>query len=312
MLKQQSHAGAPRPGQSLTYATFSQDYYLPFARLHKRSWDRDESIIRCHLNPRIGTRLLHEISVFDVQQLQQELVDRQYQPATCDRILVMLRYSLNKAVEWQLLDRNPAGSVKPFRQDHSRERYLTGDELQRLLNLLQTHPNRRVCLLLLFLLCTGARRGEVFKACWQQVDLDVQRWTIPASHAKSKKARTLPLNVSAMQVLREVMRLNHAVGWPAQGRFPVFVNRSGKAYRSIFKTWNRIRKQAGIPDVRTHDLRHQYASMLVNKGRSLYEVQQLLGHADPKMTMRYAHLSLDALQRASNAASETLGDFDFL
>ncbi|MEH6616997.1 MAG: site-specific integrase [Porticoccus sp.] len=89
----------------------------------------------------------------------------------------------------------------------------------------------------------------------------------------------------------------------------LFINpRTGKRYTNINKTWYRIRKEAGLPNLRMHDLRHQYASHLVNSGRSLYEVQQILGHSDPTVTQRYAHLSTRALQEAAESASACLGD----
>ena len=78
---------------------------------------------------------------------------------------------------------------------------------------------------------------------------------------------------------------------------------TGKPYTSIMRVWTRLRKKAGLPHFRIHDLRHQYASFLVNSGRTLYEVQQVLGHSDPKVTQRYAHLSTKSLQDAANSAS---------
>ena len=84
----------------------------------------------------------------------------------------------------------------------------------------------------------------------------------------------------------------------------LFINRyTGKPYTTITKVWHRIREKAGLGHLRLHDLRHMYASFLVNSGRTLYEVQQILGHSDPKVTMRYAHLSTEALQEAANSAS---------
>lgn len=77
---------------------------------------------------------------------------------------------------------------------------------------------------------------------------------------------------------------------------------TGKHQLSITRPWYRIRKAAGVK-IRIHDLRHGFASMLVSGGRSLYEVQQILGHSDPKVTMRYAHLSSKTLQEAANAGS---------
>jgi integrase len=69
---------------------------------------------------------------------------------------------------------------------------------------------------------------------------------------------------------------------------------------SIFHAWDSIRRKLGLSDLRLHDLRHSYASFLINAGRSLYEVQTLLGHSDPKVTMRYAHLSPQAMRDAAN------------
>jgi len=87
----------------------------------------------------------------------------------------------------------------------------------------------------------------------------------------------------------------------------VFINtRTGNPYTCIKKTWYGIRKTAGLDDLRLHDLRHNYASMMVNSGRSLYEVQHILGHSDPKVTMRYAHLSTETLHDAVDAAAQKI------
>ena len=78
---------------------------------------------------------------------------------------------------------------------------------------------------------------------------------------------------------------------------------TGKPYTTIMKVWGRLRVKAGLPHLRIHDLRNQYASCLVNAGFSLYSVQACLGHSDPKVTQRYAHLSTKSLQDAANSAS---------
>ena len=75
---------------------------------------------------------------------------------------------------------------------------------------------------------------------------------------------------------------------------------------TISKVYQKIRDDAGLPWLRIHDLRHNFASMLVNSGRTLYEVQQILGHSDSKVTERYAHLSTESLQQAANSVSAYL------
>ena len=106
----------------------------------------------------------------------------------------------------------------------------------------------------------------------------------------------MPLNDSALEVLADL---------DTEGRFEhLFVNaETGKPYTTIMKVWSRLRRKAGVPHLRIHDLRHQYASFLVNSGRTLYEVQQILGHSDPSVTQRYAHLSTRSLQEAANTAA---------
>ena len=88
----------------------------------------------------------------------------------------------------------------------------------------------------------------------------------------------------------------------------VFVGKLGQPLKFVHKVWNRLRRQAGLPHLRIHDLRHQYASFLVNSGRTLYEVQQILGHSSPLVTQRYAHLSTKAMQEAADTAGDIIAD----
>ena len=106
----------------------------------------------------------------------------------------------------------------------------------------------------------------------------------------------MALNDSALEVLKA---LN------TQGQFEhVFINqRTGEPYTTISKVWGRIRQKANLPHLRIHGLRHSFSSLLVNNGRTLYEVQQILEHSSPSVTMRYAHLSTKALKDAANSAA---------
>ncbi len=89
-----------------------------------------------------------------------------------------------------------------------------------------------------------------------------------------------------------------------RGQTPLHCLYTAKPYVSVFCSWNTARNNAGLKDVRMHDLRHSFASFLVNAGRSLYEVQKLLGHTQIKTTQRYAHLSQDSLLSAANVVSQ--------
>lgn len=159
--------------------------------------------------------------------------------------------------------------------------------------MLRTDANRSVCMIALFLLSTGCRLNEVLSAKWTDVDMDKGVFIVSAKNSKSKRLRAVPLNASAIELLQQLDTHEY-----------LLINKqTGKPYTTITKVWDRLRKAAGLPRLRLHDLRHQFASFLVNDGRTLYEVQQILGHSDPKVTMRYAHLSTKALREAANSAA---------
>ena len=118
--------------------------------------------------------------------------------------------------------------------------------------------------------------------------------------AKSGKVRHVPLSMPVIELLRKLQ---------SDSVTPyVFANpNTRKPFVSIFFSWDTARKRAGLPELRIHDLRHSFASFLVNSGRSLYEVKELLGHADIKTTSRYAHLSRETLAQAVELIGPAMG-----
>ena len=194
-----------------------------------------------------------------------------------------------------MLASNPASRVPLFHEDNKMENYLDDQQLKQLMTVLTTDDNRAVCQILTYLLSTGARLNEALSAKWENVDIAKRVWIIPASNSKSKRVRSVPLNDSAINIISQLKTESYS---------HLFINQqSQKPYTTIHKVWGRLREKAGLKHLRIHDLRHQYASFLVNDGRTLYEVQQILGHSDPSVTQRYAHLSTKALQDAANSAS---------
>jgi integrase len=301
-LKAEIHLGADPRGEAkaakavLTFSEFYTKHYLPYVKPRKRSWASDAMLYRLRVEAAFGHKRLNQITRQDVQTFHSSVRAEGLAPASCDHYLKFLRHALNLAVDWQLLDVNPIARVPLFNADNKVENLLSDVELQRLLTVLATYPARSVCQIALFLLSTGCRVGEALKATWSQIDESSRVWRIPAANSKSKKVRSVPLNDSALEILAQL---------GTKGTFDhLFVNRqTGKPYTTIMKVWERIRAKAGLPKLRIHDLRHQYASFLVNAGRSLYEVQQILGHSSPVVTQRYAHLSTKSLQEAANSAS---------
>ena len=165
---------------------------------------------------------------------------------------------------------------------------------------------------MMYLLYTGARKREVLDAKWQDIDFARKALRIPRT--KSGKVRHVPLSEGAIELLLTLrdgkdkranvqasanqssselsLKMNSPSGF-------IFANpKTGLAYNSFYYSWHAARCRAGMPDFRVHDLRHSFASFLVNSGRSLYEVQELLGHADIRTTSRYAYLAREKLVEA--------------
>ncbi|RYH66443.1 MAG: site-specific integrase [Alcaligenaceae bacterium] len=286
--------------EEMTLDDFVQTHVNPFNKTRKRSHWRDLQFYK-RVGARFGRLKLKEINRKDVQVFHNELLTSEgLAPATADHHVVYLRRLLNLAIQWDMLERNPLTNIPLMKVDNKVERYLSGEEAQRLVQVLTTDLAFGASYLLLFLLSTGARLNEAMQAKWEQIDIDRGVWRIPATNSKSKKTRSVPLNDSALWVLEQL--------WTKGKHVYLFVNKAtDKPFVTITRAWYRLREKAGIEELRIHDLRHSFASFLVNGGRSLYEVQQILGHSDPKVTMRYAHLSVRALKEAANAASVIVG-----
>lgn len=279
---------------SMTLDVFMREHYMPHAISHKRSAKKDEQLYRLHLAPTFKDMPLNAISRREVEVFHRAFLQKQ-SPASADHCIKLMRRALNLAVQWEFIEKNVLKGIKLFMVDNQVENYLDEMQLEQLLHVLRTDRNRTVCLILMFLLSTGARLNEGLTATWKNISIERGMWKVEASLSKSKKPRSIPLNDSALWVLEQLESQGQS-----QYLFPSPV--TGKPYTAITRAWYRLRKKAGV-NIRIHDLRHTFASFLVSRGRSLFEVQQILGHSDPKVTMRYAHLSAKALQDAANAGS---------
>jgi integrase len=147
--------------------------------------------------------------------------------------------------------------------------------------------------LVITVLNTGLRKGEALTLDWKNVQLEgIPTVEVVADQAKSYKSRKIPLNDTAIQILKR---------WKSQGTGigPVFPNPANGLPMSDIKTaWRKLLKAAKINSFRFHDLRHDFASQLVMKGADLYRVKDLLGHSSIAVTERYAHLAPKALKDA--------------
>ena len=145
---------------------------------------------------------------------------------------------------------------------------------------------------------TGARVGEVRQARFEQFNLEHLSWSKPASTTKQRKVHRLPISDEAAAIVRQ-QRLGVPRGcpWLFPGDVP------GQPVVEIRRFWRGIQKSADIPDVRIHDLRHTFASLLVSGGASLEMIGKLLGHSQLQTTQRYAHLMDSPLRAGVDAVA---------
>jgi integrase len=289
-----------------TVQEFFVEKYLPYVKSYKRSWDTDESMIRNHLVTKLGGKRMSAISPPDVAVFVELMKAANYAPGTCNRALVLLRYGFELALRWKVpgIESNPVKEIKNLKDDNKIERFLTQDQTVSLLAAVRQSESEMLQHIVLFLIYTGARKREVLDAKWQDIDWSQKSWRIPKT--KSGKIRHVPLSSGALELLESLKGAVLAQSADAKAYLdtskPIFANpKTGEPYVSFFYSWNSARIRAGLPDLRVHDLRHSFASFLVNAGRSLYEVQELLGHADIRTTSRYAHLSRERLFAAVEA-----------
>jgi integrase len=280
-----------------TLAGLVNDRYLPHARATKRSWRVDETILRKHILPALGHLTLDQIGSERIAALINSLRAKGYAPGTTNRVLVLLRYIFNLARKWNVLNVgvNPTTSLGMAPEVH-RQRFLTTEETKRLIAALVEDPNQVAAQAIKLLLLTGARRNEITHARWEHIDWERHTLLVPLS--KSGKPRTIALSKAAVALLQSLPR----------GREHIFPSPlTGRPFASLFYPWDRIQRRAGLAGVRLHDLRHSFASFLVNKGVSLYVVQGLLGHSQIRMTQRYAHLAPQTLLDATEVVAEVIG-----
>ncbi len=285
--------------QMPTFAKFIEDQYMPFVKSYKRSWETDVSLLKNHLLPRFGKRYMDDIVRQDIVKMHHDRRAAGAAPGSANRLLIMMRYIFNLAVRWEVpgIKVNPTKGVPLMEENNKLERYLSVEEAHRLYESVCASDNKMLKYIVPMLILTGARKREVLDAKWSDFDLVRRAWRIPVT--KSGQARHVPLSDGAINILDSIPRSDCEWAFPnPKTKLP---------YVSIFCSWNTARKQAGLADVRVHDLRHSFASLLINSGRTLYEVQHILGHTQVKTTQRYAHLSKDTLLDASNAATRAIG-----
>lgn len=254
-----------------------------------KSLEGDQRLIKNVILPRLG-----RLKVLNVTRTDIELLHKNFQnmPYKANRLLSLLSKMFSLAVSWEWRDDNPVVGIERY-QEEKRDRWLNGEELNRLWIVLDQYPTHLTAYVFKLLILTGARKGEALQATWDQFDLEKGVWTKPSHLTKQKKKEHLPLSEKAVDVLQVVRKLI------PKGSVYVFPGRiEGEHLKEVKTFWRSALKKAKLENIRIHDLRHTHASHLVSSGLSLSIVGKLLGHTQASTTHRYAHLADGPLREA--------------
>jgi len=221
-------------------------------------------------------------------------------PVRANRLGEVLRKMFNLAIQWRMRTDNPALGFRK-RPETARDRFLSMEEINRLADELANDADQRGASIIRLCMLTGARLDEVRTATFDQFNLDLAIWTKQAAYTKQRRIHRIPISPEAVALVR-LRREAVPPGCPFL--FPGDVE--GQPVLELKRFWARMREVADIPDVRIHDLRHTFASLLVSGGASIEMIGKLLGHTQIGTTQRYAHLIESPLRAGVNAVCEML------
>ena len=285
----------PEADKPITFGEFVRDHYAPHALAHQKQGQATLDNLEAQF-AELNEKPLTEICAFDIERFKSRRLRAGIKPATVNRDLDRIRAVLSRAVEWGRLPAHPLKTVKRARgEDDSRVRYLSAAEEKRLRAALAKREAQRrkdrasgnawlaqrgrearpqwtaqaftdhLAPLVLLAMNTGLRRGELFGLKWSDVNQSARMLTVPAGVAKSRRARHVPLNDEALEVLKRWR------GKDASGL--VFPGTDGSRITNINKAWDSLTTAAALEDFRFHDLRHHFASRMVQAGVDLYAVR---------------------------------------
>ncbi len=288
-----------------TLKEFSSDYIdRKKSELRNKSYSEYKSYLANHILPRLGSMELGAITKRDIEKFHSSFFDK---PIMGNRLIIFLRSMFNAAISYDLIYKNPTLAIKKFPEE-KRERYYSDEEINKIMNALETEKCQLNVNIIKLILLTGSRKSEVFSARWKDFDFENGVWVKPASLTKQKKSSHIPLNINAIKIIEEMKTniLSEAKALETKEEIVsnedyLFYNPKTKTHvKDIKRFWQKVRNKAGLKDAHVHDLRHTFASVLVNNGVGLEVIGKLIGHSSIRTTQRYSHLANDSLKKATD------------
>jgi integrase len=284
------------PLMTATFRTFVEEEFLPQSkaintpRTYQTKRDRAGTLMAF-----FGDRRLRDITRGDIKKFIAERcvvispkTKRPIRPATINRQTMCLSAIFREAWDREYVDRNPCRGVRLLPENNKRVRWLTDDEEKKLLGACAVHLRPIV----LTAIHSGMRKGELLSLTWGDIDFDQRLVRVRAENSKTHKTRYIPMNDTLYATLKEIAPSSDAWG----AALPVFAHSESDTQRKgprrgVRTAFEAACRRADVTDLHFHDLRHTFASRLVQAGVALNRVGELLGHSTLQVTMRYAHLA---------------------
>ena len=290
-----------RPQGTRTLDDFVEKVYTPWAKANKKSWKIDISRLKPIL-AFFGKKKLSEVSPFLIEKYK---IQRRAAPvisknkskprmvASVNRELRLLSRIFRLAVSSKEAAENPCREVKILKGEQHRTRYLLPEEEGRLMTTL-TGERSHLCDMVTLAINTGLRVNELFGL--KREDVDFHRDVLYIKHTKTDEDREVPLNDTARELLRELMQADRM-----GGEF-LFTNpKTGTRYTTIKTAWLTACRNAGLTNLRFHDLRHTFGTRAADAGVPLPAIRDVMGHRSIQTTERYAHATDEGKRRAVEA-----------
>ena len=307
------------PADVLTFGAFLSDIYEPWVIENRRSGDSTSYILKSNF-AFLSKTPLEKITIAQVEQWRSKKKKKGLKASSLNCRTTALKAAINWAVKRNIIENNPLAKLERLSEDDSdtKVRYLSDDERERLMNALDEREKEireardshnewlkvrnlqtvtrideddfadHLKPLVLLSLSTGIRRNSLLSLLWRDVNFNDETIMVRAATSKSGKQYYVPMNEQVVEILTTWRR---QLKNPGQNTLVFPSPQTGKKMDNCKKSWTAVLKRADIQDFRWHDMRHDFASQLVMMGVDLNTVRELLGHADMKMTLRYAHLA---------------------
>ena len=267
----------------ISFDKFKEEYLeLPKGDKKPKSSLRDECSLN-HLSKTFDGRMLSEINPLLIEKYKKTRKEEGAEPATINRELGCLRHMFNMAIAWGKAQNYPFGfgknKVKFLKEPNGKDRILSEEEETRLLEAVRlTTKSQHLEPIIITALNTRMRKGEILSLKWSNVDL--KNGVIIVEGTKNGEIRKIPMNQKLTQALQNDKKVS-------KGEY--LFSENGKPYGDVKTGWWSALKKAKIEGFRFHDLRHTFGSRLGMGGVDIRTIQELMGHKDIKMTMRYSH-----------------------